>query len=294
MPVNHVDALFSAAVDDQLSREQAERFDAHLASCDPCAAAYTSFRQTVESVRALPTAAMPLPVHLPSGAPAAERSTASAWLARLRPRGVPFGAATGVAALAAVAIVVIGLTRGNAPATNGAAVPGRATQAAGAATSPATCPSAAQTTGPTFAYRVSASDPSRPGQELVLSASQQSVAAGTQIHLFAVLTVPSEALGVPGAAAAATAAPISVAPCLSVTGLSAAAIAAPGALVAPALPQPKGASQDQNGLPSGGDTLTIPAGTPPGTVFHVLATVPAGYPGTAQSSLTVSLAITVR
>lgn len=296
MAVKHVEELFSAAVDDQLSAQQAATFDRHLETCETCATAYETFRHAVDSVRALPHAAMPLPVHLPSGAPQAERATAAAWLRWLRPRTLPFGAATGIAALAAAAIVVVGLTRGSAPATTTTTAPNHAGQAGGALATPAACPTAAQSAGSAFAYRVSAADPSRPGQELLLSASEQSAAAGSAVRIYAVLTVPSQAIGAPGADAAV--APVSVAPCLSVNGLSAASLSEPTGAAGPGVPLPESGQQNSSAQGSasvaGGETLTIPAGTAPGTVVRVVASVPANYPGSAQASLSVALAITVR
>ena len=41
-------------------------------------------------------------------------------------------------------------------------------------------------------------------------------------------------------------------------------------------------------------SFTIPAGTQPGTVLHITATVPAGYPQAGDPAFTVDLAITVR
>ncbi|HEX6538522.1 MAG TPA: hypothetical protein VF155_05025, partial [Candidatus Dormibacteraeota bacterium] len=174
--------------------------------------------------------------------------------------------------------------------------PNRGGQASAVAT-PSGCPAAAQSGGSAFAYRVSAADPSRPGQELLLSASQESAAAGTAIQIYAVLTVPSQAIGVPGAAAA-TVPPVPVAPCLSVSGLSASSLSVPNRAAAPGVEQPEGGQQNSiaqgPATASGAETLTIPAGTAPGTVFHVVASVPANYPGSAQASFRVSLAITVR
>lgn len=285
----HVEPLFSAAIDDELSPAQAQSFHDHLAQCSDCNASYQTLIEAVGKVRALPKAAMPLPVHLPSGAPAAERATASDWLRRLIPRRLPMGAATGLAALAAVAIVVVGLTRGSAPATqaplatqNHAAKVGNAPNAAGTT---AQCPvGAAAGSAPEFAYRTSSSDRSRPGQQLVLSASDSSVAAGSQIRVYAALTVPAQAAGVPGAAASA--ATTTITPCLSVSGAS-------GAFASNAL-APGPIAGDQVAGDAGGETVTIPTGTPPGTVIHVLATIPANYPSASQAPLSATLDITVR
>jgi hypothetical protein len=291
---NHVDALFSVAVDDELTPEQEQRFHDHLADCAECAASYQAFTAAVGKVRSLPRAAMPLPVHLPSGAPTAERATATDWLRRLVPKRLPMGAATGVAALAAVAIVAVALTRGAGPATTNAPAPtglSQSNRGAGSSAgeaSPASCPVAAPA-GSTASYanRATASDRSRPGQQLVLSASELAASPGSQIQVSAVLTVPGQAAGQPGAVPAI--ASTAITPCLSITGLPAPELAAP--VNGPAFAQgAAGAGQTAHGA----ETLTIPPGTPPGTVIHVVATVPANYPSTAQAPLTATLDITVR
>ena len=287
----HVETLFSAAIDDELSPAQEQSFHDHLEQCNECSASYQTFIEAVGKVRALPKAAMPLPVHLPSGAPTAERATASDWLRRLIPRRLPMGAATGLAALAAVAIVVVGLTRGSAPATqaplatqNHAAKVGGAPNAA--STTPQCPTGAAAGSAPQFTYRTSASDRSRPGQQLVLSASDSSATAGSQIRIYAALTVPAQAAGAPGAAASA--AITTITPCLSVTGASG-AFASMNALA----PGPIAGDQVA-GDAGAGETITIPPGTPSGTVVDVVATIPANYPGTSQAPLSATLDITVR
>lgn len=288
---NHVERLFSAAIDDELSPAQERSFHHHLAQCTECTTAYQTFSEAIGAVRSLPKAAMPLPVHLPTGAPTAERATAADWLRRLTPRRLPMGLATGVAALAAAAIVVVGLTRGPAPAQEAPSTLGyggktsNVPQAAGSQGQ--SCPEAATAgTAPGFTYRTSASDRSRPGQQLVLSVSDSTAAAGSQIGVYAVLTIPAQAAGAPGAAAPA--ATTTVTPCLSVTGVA----GAPAVRNAQAPGPVDGDQVSING--TGGDTFTIPPGTPPGTVIHVVATIPANYPSTSQAPLTATLDITVR
>lgn len=295
MATDHVDQLFSAAVDDDLAPKQDAAFHAHLSSCDTCAASFATFRESIDRVRRLPHGAMPLPVHLPSGAPVAERATAAAWLRKLVPRTLPFGAASGIAAIAALAIVVLGLSRGGAPASSGNAPNAASPRAiAGAAPAlPASCPTSASSALPPYSYRVSAGDPSRPGQQLTLAASDQSVAAGSTIQLSAVLTAPAPELAAPGASAAA--ASISVAPCLTVSGISSSIVTAPAGAFNPSAAAPAPQQLGSSASPAvPGAELTIPPGTPPGTVFHVIATIPADYPGTHQAPLSVALAITVR
>lgn len=288
MATAHVDDLFSAAVDDELSDEQERRFREHLHECSQCTAAYRQFTHALDRVHALPRASMPLPVHLPPEPPAAERSTPAAWLRRLRPIRVPFGAATGVAALAAVVIVVVGISRGSAPAPTHQASNARSGGGAAAIATPAACPGAAVAAGaPAFAYRVTASDPNRPGQQLVIAASSRSVAAGSQVQLFAGLTVPPEVAGPPGAQAAA--APVTVTPCLSVNGLPSGATA-----VAPQAHGPAAGAIAGSSPAAGAITFTVPAGTARGTVLHVVATIPSGYPVAGQPPLSADLTLVVQ
>jgi hypothetical protein len=288
MASTHVDELFSAALDDELSEEQERRFREHLRTCSRCTSAYRTYSRAIDSVHKLPRAAMPLPVHLPPGRPAAERRTAAAWLRRLQPRGVPFGAGTGIAAIVAAVIVVVGVTRGAgpAPAHPASTTPNGSGSGAGSAT-PASCPGpATAATPPSFAYRVTASDPSRPGQQLVVAASTRDVAAGSQVQLYASLTVPPAAAGPPGAQAAAV--PVGVTPCVSVSGLPSNASSALGR---PPVAEPNAAGA---AAPAGTITLTVPPGTATGTVLHVVASVPSGYPVGGQPPLSADLTLVVQ
>jgi hypothetical protein len=123
----------------------------------------------------------------------------------------------------------------------------------------------------------------------VLSASDSSATAGSQLDVYAALTVPAQVAGAPGAAASA--ATTAITPCLSVNG-------APGVFATLKGPVPAQIGQDQaapNAISGeSGETVTIPPGTPPGTVLHVVATVPANYPSNSQAALTATLDITVR
>ena len=311
MASQHVPDLFSAAFDGELSSEQWLQFKEHLATCVECAAAYETFRTGVESVRLLPAARMPLPVHLPSGAPVAQRQTAAAWLRGLR-RRVPLvpGGATAVAAVAAAAIALIALTH---PATtpnpttsasnpNTAAGRGEAGSAAqGACPSRAAAvPSAKEAA---YSYRETKTDPSRPGQVLVIATDSATAAAGSQLVFYASLSVPLPTAGAPGAPASTAAA--AVVPCLSVTGLPGSqlplAVPQPPSFAAAAngaaAPQPASGTQDSSlatQADAGLQTITIPAGTPPGTVLHIVATVPAGFPSAGDPPLSIELTITVR
>ena len=65
-PRRHLDDLFSAAYEDELSPIDEARFQAHMQSCAPCAAAYAEFRASIDALREVPKARMPHVVHLPS------------------------------------------------------------------------------------------------------------------------------------------------------------------------------------------------------------------------------------
>ena len=304
MAPKHVHDLFSAAYDGTLGGAQAERFRAHVDTCPECAQAYDVFRTSVDAVRALPAARMPLPVHLPSDAPVPEQ-TLAARLRRLpRFRFVP-GAATGVAAVAAAAIVVLALNHqgGGNVATNRGIGPNANSVAGGAPACPQPVPASANPASPTaYQHRVSASDRGRPGQELVLATQTGSAAPGTQVLVYARLSVPQPSAGAPGAAAARSAAPVNttaVVPCLRVSGAGPLAFApahsvkTDGNAAAPVVPN--GLSQAP-GIPAGSEAIqafTIPAGTAPGTVLYITATIPANYPLAGDPTLSVDLAITV-
>ena len=306
MPFSHVRDLFSAAYDDELSANQTLDFNAHLASCAPCAREYEAFRAAVDGVRGMPPARMPLPVHLPSAPPGAERSTAAAWLRGLRRRLLVPGGATAVAAVAAAAIVVVALThQSGSPTSSSLGASSRSAGAAGGgglATAQAGCPVAAASEpaqAPAgYAYQTTKTDPSRPGQELVLATTGSTVSSGGLVSVYASLSVPQAAAGLPGAAAPVPRA--AVTPCITLSGLPAPEQFGPVGVPA------HGAGSD-NPVPASSasralslapatpvETFQIPPGTPPGTVVHIIATIPAGYPTPGEPAMTVDLAITVR
>ena len=107
----HVERLFSAAYDGELSPQARAGFDRHLAECPACAAAFAELTTAVDVLREQGPARMPRPVRLPEGSPAAQRGL-SGLLARPRwGHGLTGGlAAAGmVAAVAGVtAVVVVG------------------------------------------------------------------------------------------------------------------------------------------------------------------------------------------
>jgi hypothetical protein len=296
MARDHVRDLFSAAYDDMLSAHDAARFQVHMERCDACAAEYDVFRQSVDAVRAMPAARMPRPVHVPSTPPIAEQPTIAArWrgLRMPRLRLLP-GAATGIAAVAAVALLILATRQGGGTTDRSLS----AGSAGGASPAPnaqsLACPTTLTGTAaapPTdYQHRVSASDPGRPGQELVLATQTGTARAGSQVAVFAQLTVPRPSLGAPGANAPVT--KVGELPCLAVNGAPA-AVRAPVAAPTEAVGAQPG-SAPFIGAASPLEIFTVPAGTPSGTQLHIVATVPPNYPQAGDPPLTADLVITVQ
>jgi hypothetical protein len=307
MPPRHVEQFFSAAYDDELSEAQADQFQEHVRGCATCAAAYETFRASVDAVRALPQARMPLAVHLPSTAPVAEQRPRLRRfrLPRLR---VGYGGATLVGAVVAAVIVGILLVRpagsgggaNNLTAGNSAVQPG----ALSANACPATLAGSKAGSPPAgyqhIAYQM---DESRPGQRLVVATSTGDVAAGSQVVVYAQLSVPlaaAAAPGTPGAAANTTTGAVAVIPCLSVTGIGSAvvsplaAVPAPGAQDGAAAALSPSAVHSASAPSSSLFEFTVPPGTPSGTVLFIVATVPPGYPQAGDPPFSVNLRIVVR
>ena len=69
----HVEALFSAAYDGELSPDERAAFDRHLGECSACAAGFAELTTAVDALREQPPARMPHPVRLPEGSPVPER-----------------------------------------------------------------------------------------------------------------------------------------------------------------------------------------------------------------------------
>jgi hypothetical protein len=69
----HVEALFSAVYDGELSPDARAAFDRHLGECSACAAAFAELTTAVDALREQPPARMPHPVRLPEGSPVPER-----------------------------------------------------------------------------------------------------------------------------------------------------------------------------------------------------------------------------
>ena len=311
MPPRHVEQFFSAAYDDELSEAQAEQFHEHMRSCTTCASAYETFRASIDAVRAMPQSRMPLAVHLPSTAPVAEYQPR--WRRVRVPRlRVGYGGATLVGAVAAAVIVAILLLRptgGGGGATSLQQAGGSNPQSA--LSSNPSCPGTlaeSNVSGPPAGYHHIAyqQDTLRPGQQLVVATSTGDVAAGSQVIVYAQLTVPLAAAVAPGTAGAAAAAghgEVAVVPCISVTGIGSAVVSPLAAVPAPGV-QNDGAAAPSGLSPSAVRSgtapssalfeFTVPSNIKPGTVLFVVATVPPGYPAAGDPPLTVNLQITVR
>src|SRR5205807_3508 len=111
MARDHIEHLFSAALDDALTPREQATFDAHLHACTACVDAYARFRASVEALRELPRARMPHPVHLPSTPPVAELRPRWRRLPRAPRPQFRFGGATAIALAGAAVVIAIGLTR---------------------------------------------------------------------------------------------------------------------------------------------------------------------------------------
>ena len=307
-PRRHLDDLFSAAYEDELSPIDEARFHTHMQSCAPCAAAYAEFRASIEALRELPRARMPHVVHLPSTPPVAERSSRPriglSWFNLGLVRRYP---ATAIAGAAAAVLVIVALTHnGGGPqnSTAGSAalpIAGPAQGAADAACTHAIADITAAALPSSFTQEALATDPAQPALHLVLAAPTLVVTPGQQAVVYAQLSVPVPSLSNPGAAATSPPAR-AVLPCVSIsvgnTGQRLAANAAgiPSLDVprAPGVATPASAPGFQYG-PGVGPLLTfkVPTGLAPGTEIHVTATIPAGYAGAGSPSLITELTLTI-
>ncbi len=303
----HLDDLFSAAYENDLSPIDDARFHSHIQSCEPCAEAYAEFRATIEALHELPRARMPHVVHLPSTPPVAEHPPRPRiGLSWFNPSVLRRFPATAAAGAIAVVLVIVALTHGaSSPLNSTASVP------RGGGAFPITAPSPAASeaactqeivgiTGASppadFAQASLARDPAEPALHLVLATPSLEVTAGRSVLLYAQLSVPVPSISNAGATAAP---PLSraVRPCVTVS------VAASHQLFDP-VPARSGAAggYDSAGAPlpeslSGGVTdsllsFTVPAGLPPGTSLRVVATVPAGYGGLGTPPLTATLILT--
>lgn len=308
-PRRHLDDLFTAAYDDELSPIDEARFQTHMQSCAPCAEAYAEFRATVEALRELPPARMPHVVHLPSTPPVAERSVRPriglGWFNLGIVRRFP---ATAIAGAAAVVLLIAALAHGtggtptNSPQS--LARPNAAGGAASGAIPEAACTQIVGITGASppvsFTHQDLATDAAQPALHLVLAAPSLVVSAGKPAYVYAQLSLPVASLSNPGTQATPPAAR-AVLPCVSI------AVGNPQNQLAP-LPAGSGAYGNPASLGRGIATaapvyqdngaagpflaFNVPSGLAAGTVIHVTATIPAGYTGPGSPALTAELTLT--
>jgi hypothetical protein len=310
-PRRHVDALFTAAHDDDLSPIDDARFHAHIRSCKDCAAGFAEFTATVEALRELPKARMARVVHLPSTPPVAERSARPwltlGWLNAGLLRRFP---ATAVAGAAAVVLIIVALVH------NGGAHPMTTSSNFGSSTQPvvgapggnahdtACTPAIATISGSSLPANFSqarvATDAKLPGARLVLATSSLSVSAGQRVTVYAQVSLPVTSVAAPGATSVP--ATRAVRPCVSVavdgTGEilgagsgTAAGVAHPPEVV-PGIASPAPLNQPVRPAPL--LTFTVPQGLAPGTELHVVASIPAGYEGPGSPALTATLTLVTR
>lgn len=310
-PRRHLDDLFSAAYEDELSPIEEARFHAHMQSCAPCAAAYAEFRGTVEALREMPKARMPHVVHLPSTSPVSERPPRPriglGWFNLGVVRRFP---ATAIAGAFVVLLAVTALLHGSASPTSSTGsttqepIPGSAQHgAAGGSVATASCTSIVGIAGAAlpagFSQEDLATDPAQPAIHLVLAAPTLQVTSGKPAVVYAQLSVPVQSAANPGTASAPLPAR-AVLPCVSV----AVASSSDRLDVLPAVAAPQAQGAGSSGVSPGfvlspstaGPLLSfqVPAGLAPGTELRVVATIPAGYTGSNSPPLTAELTLTTR
>ncbi len=136
-------------------------------------------------------------------------------------------------------------------------------------------------------------DAARPALHLVLATPSLVVTPGQTVRVYAQLTVPEPGLSAPGATPAPAPA-ISFRPCVSVTVGNAQGIGSTAAGgkqdtgIPDAEPVPGSPATSQQSLVQ----FTVPAGLAPGTILHVVATVPPGYTVVGSPPLTATLTLT--
>lgn len=304
----HVDALFTAAHDDDLSPIDEARFHAHLRACKDCSAAFAEFTATVEALHELPKAQMARVVHLPSTPPVAERSArpriSLGWLNAGLLRRFP---ATAIAGAAAAVLIIVALVRGGGPMTTTstpsssgarpvAGAPGVNAQDSACTPSIATITGSSPPAGFSQARVVTASN--LPGARLVLATSSLSVKPGQSVLVFAQLSFPVASLVVPGESGVSPATR-TVRPCVSVgvggtgqilgVGSGAGAGTTYPAAGAPPVASPAALHQPPSTAPL--LAFIVPAGLAPGTELHVVASIPAGFDGLGSPALTATLTL---
>jgi hypothetical protein len=288
----HVERLFSEAYDSMLPAAARARFEEHLAGCAQCRAAYDDYRVALFAVGELPAARMPVAVVLPASPPQVEMGAISRWralLAALRqPRAMAAAAGLAAVGVAAVTIAVRVNHGSNSPtlALGGTSsntvpaqlfAPNNPNGAAAGGAVPQCSPSAEPGSAPvpsSFANSKVVNDSSRPGEQLVVATERQRYGAGSTVLVYARLVTPHSA------------APAYL-PCVTLHGPPSSAVSA--------APQNASADDFLKGITasptSAGDvtsapllTVTIPPGTPAGTVLHIVAQIPVNVPSTADST----------
>jgi anti-sigma factor RsiW len=310
MTPRHLDDLFSAAYESELSSDEEARFESHMHACTACAAAYAEFRAGVEALRELPRARMPHAVHLPSTPPVAERSSRPraglSWFNLGLLRRFP---ATAVAGGIAVVLVVAALAHGNGGSSTGTVVPATAngpnahaapSSVEAACAHPITAITGA-TPPATFIQEDLATDPALPAVHLVLATPSLVVTAGTTAVVYAQLTEPVSSIANPDSTGAAQPAR-AVLPCVSigvgangqqVTFSGSGAVGAAGSETSGDEFPGSSTGLTYGGLGSGPLlSFKVPAGLAPGTELQVTATIPAGYTGLGSPQLTAVLTLT--
>jgi hypothetical protein len=310
MTPRHLDDLFSAAYEDELSPAEQTRFESHMQACEPCAAAYDEFKAGIAALKELPQARMPHAVHLPSTLPVAERPSRPtiglSWFNLGLLRRFP---ATAVAGAVAVVLVVLALTHaGTSGSLSTASLPAFGTAAPHAAPGAATTTSCTQPTAITgstppisFAEETQAADPEEPALHLVIAAPTQVVSAGSTVLLYAQLSVPSTSVANPSSVVPPAPPAKALLPCVSVgvaTSNQQLTVLRPGS-EGLSLPEATGGTgaAGANGYQAaeaGSEyAFTVPAGLATGTQIHVIATVPAGFSAFGSPALTAELTLTI-
>ncbi len=305
MTLSHVVDLFSQAYERELGGVARDRFDTHLANCDECHSAYAEFCAGIDALRAMPKMTMPVTVHLPGTPPVAAKPSLRDRLRVIHMRPA-FGAATAVAAVAAVGLLALSIhlgPTGGAPETSASkssrAVGGGAEQQSVTYTSTVdsgSCRPTALSAGGTtavpagFTDAVTRTDPSRPNQQLVLATSTDRAAPGAVVLVYARLTTLAMVAGPVGSTAAA--APNQSIPCVSLVAVRTEKEANP----VPGIAAPLTEAQPTSDVNAGGlplQVVTLPASLVPGSSVEIVAVVPAGYPGGGGVEMVASLELTV-
>lgn len=293
----HVEPLFSAACESELSDTDRHAFDEHLRNCPRCSRLFADFTTAVDAVRSLPPARMPVAVRVPQARPQSAwprvELLLSAGRRLLRPR-VGWGTAVGL--LAAAGILVVALRHpGTATSPPGAS---SISQASGAAAASGCAPAAIGPSASAYANRVVATSPNSPGQQLVLASSSSAYSAGSQVTVYAAVTAPLPQSRPVGATPLASPPVVTIPACVQVVvdgatqppGVPAGAVADSGSSGSAPIQAPAGGTA----APAGTVVVSIPAGLPPGTVVRLVATAPGGSALAGNPPLRAELTVTVR